>query len=111
MSNPKIVIVRDHYGENPQRINLTHARQIMDRFERPLRKRDWTNGVDLEGVYLQPRAQRVILCTDSRWEDRSRPGRCVGERWTIADNDTIARVAEEFDCEELAKLLPEFVDA
>jgi hypothetical protein len=68
-------------------------------------------GVDLEGIYLMPRSQRVIVNTYSRWEDRSRPGRVIGESWHEADNDEIAAYAREFDDERLAALLPELTDA
>ena len=90
-------------GENG-RINLGGAINL------DISERNWGQGVDLLAVYLQPKARRVILHTNSRWEDRRHPGRTMGEGWFVAEDSQIAHLAKEFDCEELTSLLPEFSD-
>jgi hypothetical protein len=66
------------------------------------------SGVSLTGVYWQPRAQRVIVCTDSAWDDGTNTGVSVGERYHIADDHEIARLWRHGDLpNEAVELLPE----
>jgi len=68
------------------------------------------SGVSLTGVYWQPRAQRVIVCTDSAWDDGT--GRSEGERYHIADDHEIARLWRHGDLpNEAVELLPELGSA
>ena len=99
----RIVVVTDPQTGHASRLNLSYARDL------GLDRRDWSTGIDLAGAYLMPRAQRVIVEWFSRW-DRGN-GRTRGSYFEVADNDLIARLAQEFDCVTLALLLPEFVDA
>lgn len=107
----KIVVVEDPMTGEQKRFNLSGAQQVME--NNPMlggiSQHDWSTGVDLEAVYLQPRARRVIVEFYSRWDDGH--GRVRGGYFQVADNDLIARIAKKFDCEELAALLPEYVDA
>ena len=61
--------------------------------------------VSIEGVYLTKRSRRVFVWTDSDWEDRNRPGCCIGHRVHEADREEIARLAMEHDCDALYELL------
>ena len=103
----RIVVVTDPETGETKRFNISGAVDL------DISQNNWNTGIDLCGVYLQPRAQRVIVHTWSRWEDRrnpGRPGRVYGDCWKIAYNGMIARLAREFDCDELYRLLPEFCD-
>ena len=102
MATSKIVVVTDQYTGEAHRFNISNARDL------DISRTNWDTGIDLETVYLQPRAKRVIVEFYSRWD--AGDGRTRGTYYTEADNDLIARIAREFDCEELAALLPEFID-
>ena len=105
----KIVVVTDPTTGESRRFNISGAVELgWGPLQHPLSQRDWATGVNLEHVYLQPRAKRVIVEFYSRWDDGH--GRCQGTEYTVADNDLIARIAREFNSPELAALLPEFVD-
>lgn len=97
----RIVVVNMLGGES-KRVNLSGAIDLgIDRREQ--------HGIILRGVYLMPRSQRVIVHTYSIW-DRGN-GRVEGDSFSEADNDTIAGLAQEFDEERLAALLPMLADA
>lgn len=98
----RIVVVQMLSGES-KRLNLSGA---IDLGHSAIRD----GGVDLVGIYLMPRSQRVIVNLYSRWQDRNRPGRVTGESWQEVDDDEIARYAREFDDDRLARLLPELRD-
>ena len=69
-------------------------------------------GIAIKGVYLQPRARRVIVHTYSIWEDRSQPGCCIGTRYHVADSDEVARFVEDgLALEPVSGIIPELVDA
>ncbi len=98
-----IAIVTDPQTGESKRLNLSYARGL------DLSEREFGGvGIDLAGVWLMPRAQRVIVEWFSRW-DRGN-GRTRGSYFEVADNELIARRAREFDCAELAALLPEYKD-
>jgi len=65
----------------------------------------WATGISLEGVYLMPRSQKVIIHTYSIWEDRRT--NCVqGDHYKIADEWEIAQLADIFGDERLMELVP-----
>ena len=98
----RIVVVQGLDGRG-RRLNLSGARDL------DIERREYSTGIDLLGVYVQPIAKRVIVHWYSWWDDSH--GRVGGDSWVEADNDLISALASDFGCDQLAMLLPEMADA
>jgi hypothetical protein len=55
--------------------------------------RNHGTGISLCAVFVGPRTGRVIVETNSIWEDRGNPGCCVGYRYHEADDEECAQLA------------------
>ena len=66
---------------------------------------NWGTGIKLEGIYLMPRSKRVIIHTYSIWENPRTHG-VYGDRYHLADDTEIARLAEIFSSPKLMELVP-----
>ena len=70
---------------------------------------NWGTGIKLEGVYLMKRSKKVIVHTYSIWEN-PRTHCCNGDNYYVADEESIARLAEIFGG-KLVELVPVAEDA
>lgn len=99
---PKWVTLCDEAGD-PVRVDLEATENL------ELYDPNWGTGIQLEAVYLMPRAKRVIVQTYSIWENPRTHGH-YGRSYQIADVHTIARLARQFGNPELMELLPVMAD-
>lgn len=63
-------------------------------------------GIFRKEIFLMPRAKRVIVHTYSIWENRRTHG-CVGDIYYIANDEQVARLADDTRDSRLMELVPE----
>ena len=69
----------------------------------------YEHGVAVTAVYLQPRARRLVVETDSAWDDGT--GCRTGIQYHIATSDEVARMVRDgLDMEAVVDLIPELID-
>ena len=100
--SPGVVLVEMLDGQT-RRVNLAGAVDLG-------LQQQAEHGERLQGVYLMPRSQRVIIHVYNPAESRRNPGRRVGNVYIEAANGQIADLVRMFGGDRLADLLPEFVD-
>ena len=97
MKNKWVIV--ENYGEK-NRVNLKSTITIWEG------SKNTGTGTFRTGVYLMHRDKMVIVETYSQWENRITHG-CVGTGYHFADDDEIARLADDLRDDRLMNLVPE----
>lgn len=61
-------------------------------------------GITYEAIWVSPKARRCVVQYDSIWENRQKPGQCMGTGYSlITEEDALLRLGEEYS--EVAEAL------